>query len=101
MDPSRAHARASATRFLRGRLSPTTRANLPAGAGADHEKAIRYSLLAGQAATDVFAYEESAGHLQGALVKIAGPMSSHGKVTLHKEKLNGKTAIGNCEEVGA
>jgi class 3 adenylate cyclase len=38
-----------------------------AGAGADHEKAIRYSLLAGQAAMDVFAYEESASHLQGAL----------------------------------
>jgi class 3 adenylate cyclase/tetratricopeptide (TPR) repeat protein len=41
-----------------------------AGAAADHQKAIDYSLLAGRAATEVFAYEESAGHLQGALELI-------------------------------
>ena len=34
--------------------------------------------------------------LQSALVKIAGPMSGHGKVTLHEQEVNGKTVNGNC-----
>ena len=34
--------------------------------------------------------------LQSALVKIAGPMSDHGKVTLHEQEVNGKTVNGNC-----
>ncbi|MGB2940068.1 MAG: AAA family ATPase [Candidatus Dormiibacterota bacterium] len=38
-----------------------------AGAAADPEKAIQYCLSAGRAASEGFAYEEAAAHLQGAL----------------------------------